>query len=928
MASSLAPGPRPPRNRGTATQRKAPSIPDHEVLRQIGHGSFGEVWLAKAVTGVYRAVKVIHREDFDRERDFEREFEAIKKYEPISRQHPGLVHILQVGRDDDRGIYYYIMEVADDLDEGPEFDPESYTPFTFRSQLLGFEEIDLELCIEHGAQLAEALEFLHERDLIHRDVKLSNVIIADGQAKLADVGLIGRLGDRSFVGTEGYVPPEGAGTASADIYSLGMVLYELATGKDRLDFPDVPTRFRELDDPTLWRRVNRVVCKACDRKVDQRFKTAGEMAMALRGEEPEKKPRKWPWIAGGAAAAALATLLLVWFFGGGLQTEDITTIPTSDGRSIEFIGIRNATPEGLEVQVTKDEAIRTIPWEEIDIAGLRKQMPEKAADFDKAVAGDGEIVPIRVGDYDPLFRLTSTPSGAEVFAGEKSLGITPILLNVRPTEGVIYEYRKDGYNFVEVNFAGENDDRDGIHVELEPTKFPQPGAVWENSFGLRFVPTAQGHKLEYPVHADFYIHQFAIPEDRTMEGLVEMWERDGEPYPMVMLSSRESRGLAEWLQARDLSEGFIGPDYTYQARAPTNGDLDWPKGTLTSGRQKIPVTPVVIFVGKQGYGSVRITSEPSGADVFTKDGEHVGTTPYDDNRIKAGAVAYEIRLDGFKPHYLDGKRVDVNALLELHAELEPGEAVEFGKPWLNSIGMEFEPVGEQLLVSKFETRVADYRRFCEESEDQGMPEGGHATQSFHPVDAISREDAEAFCRWLTRRERQNNYITVRHVYRLPTDVEWSRLAGLPNEPGTTPEMRNGAVDGIFPWGYGFPPPPYAGNYSDESRAREYEDFGGIVTPNSPGPSVISGYDDGFPKLSWVHEFRPNHYNLFQVSGNVWEWVSDNYSGGATGQSGTIRGGSWETVSEDELLTSYRRSLHPKAREPSVGFRVVLSRVGG
>ncbi|MFT5469910.1 MAG: hypothetical protein ACI8UO_005033 [Verrucomicrobiales bacterium] len=917
------PGPKQFRTRNSATQRDAPSIPDHEVLRQIGHGSFGEVWLAKAVTGVFRAVKVIHREDFDRERDFEREFEAIKKYEPISRQHPGLVHVLQVGRDDELGIYYYIMEVADDLDTGPEIDPDTYTPFTFRSQMLDSDEIDLEACIEFGAQLAEALHFLHDRDLIHRDVKLSNVIIADGQAKLADIGLVAALGDRSFVGTEGYVPPEGAGSASADIYSLGMVLYELATGKDRLDFPDVPTRFRQLDDPTLWRRINKVVCRACDRKVDMRYTDAQEMAMSLRGEEVERKPRKWPWIAGGAAAAALTTLFLVWFFGGA-KKGDSDEIATSDGKSIEVLGIRNATPEGLELQIVDGEAIVTKPWEELDIAGIREDWPEVAEAHKKAL--NGETVWIGYGDFEPVFRITSTPSGAEVFSGEESLGFTPFSLDKRPTEGVNFEFQLAGHNFAEIPFSGENDPRKAIHVDLEPTKFPQPGAAWVNSLGLRFVPTPQGHRLEFPIDADFYIHEFALPEGRTMEGLVEMWEREGEPYPMVLLSNREYRALADWLQAKDLSEGYIGPDYTYLAKAPVDSeDVTWPKRKLTSGRANIAVAPVVIFVGKQGYGSVRITTEPSGADVFNKTGEILGTTPYDDNRIKAGLVSYEIRLAGFKPHYLDNEAVQANGLLELHAELESGETVEFGKPWVNSTMMEFYPVGEQLLVSKFETRVADYRIFCEESDNRKMPVKGHATQALHPIDAVSRQDAEAFCRWLTKRERANNFITVRHIYRLPTDVEWSRLAGLPNEPGTTPEMRNGAVDGIFPWGYDWPPPNQTGNFSDESRAREYEGFGGIVTPNSPGPAIISGYDDGFPKLSWVHEFRPNRYDLFQVSGNVWEWVSDNYSGGAAGQSGTIRGGSWETVARDELLTSYRRTLDPKASEPSVGFRVVLAR---
>ena len=75
-----------------------------------------------------------------------------------------------------------------------------------------------------GIKIAEGLDYLHRKELIHRDVKPSNLIFIDGKCRLADIGLVALLGQRSFVGTEGFVAPEGPGTAASDIFSLGMVL--------------------------------------------------------------------------------------------------------------------------------------------------------------------------------------------------------------------------------------------------------------------------------------------------------------------------------------------------------------------------------------------------------------------------------------------------------------------------------------------------------------------------------------------------------------------------------------------------------------------------------------------------------------------------------------------------------------------------------
>lgn len=143
--------------------RSHPTIPDHDVLRKIGGGAYGEVWMARGVTGALRAVKVVWREDFDDERTFEREFEGILKYEPISRDHPALVNILHVGRSPDGvSFYYYVMELGDDVNAGQDINPIEYEARTLRADGKASVRWETSVCIDVGLRLAEALNHLHQ----------------------------------------------------------------------------------------------------------------------------------------------------------------------------------------------------------------------------------------------------------------------------------------------------------------------------------------------------------------------------------------------------------------------------------------------------------------------------------------------------------------------------------------------------------------------------------------------------------------------------------------------------------------------------------------------------------------------------------------------------------------------------------------------
>src|SRR5207249_1204957 len=147
--------------------------------------------------------------------------------------------ILQVGVYEAAGYFYCVMELADDVEFGQVIVPERYVPRTLAYDLTKRRRLPIGECVRNGAAIASALGFLHRHGLIHRDIKPSNIIFVNGFPKLADIGLVSDISEPgSQIGTIGFIPPEGAGTARADVYSLGKVLYEISTGRDRNDYPE------------------------------------------------------------------------------------------------------------------------------------------------------------------------------------------------------------------------------------------------------------------------------------------------------------------------------------------------------------------------------------------------------------------------------------------------------------------------------------------------------------------------------------------------------------------------------------------------------------------------------------------------------------------------------------------------------------------
>ena len=311
---------------------------------------------------------------------------------------------------------------------------------------------------------------------------------------------------------------------------------------------------------------------------------------------------------------------------------------------------------------------------------------------------------------------------------------------------------------------------------------------------------------------------------------------------------------------------------------------------------------------------ITVTTNPPGASVFFNN-RLIGRTPIEEY-VNQVPYVIEIKLPG---HATMRRRGLDPQDLYLSLQLEPDKSVVFGSPWINSLGMDLVPAGNNTLAMAHEVRVKDFQQFLKATGRKAPAKPGFPQEDDHPVVNVSRQDARAFARWLTNRERAQGLIDQHDSYRLPKDAEWSAWMQLGEEKGDSPYEKTLPHDHskeVFPWGTSWPPPNGAGNFADQSAL--------IYLPSS---RVIVDYEDGQPYTAPVRSFPPNRLGLYDLEGNVMEWVDDNYGGPESlpiRSHGVARGGSYLSFRPKQLTTSIRTPLPENTRDDALGFRLVLS----
>lgn len=347
------------------------------------------------------------------------------------------------------------------------------------------------------------------------------------------------------------------------------------------------------------------------------------------------------------------------------------------------------------------------------------------------------------------------------------------------------------------------------------------------------------------------------------------------------------------------------------------------------------------------YGEIEIVSAPPNAEVWV-DEQRRGSTPL---TLELTAVPHtiEIRQDGFategaeltpRPGFPQKLERTLEPLDEASgggfanvlrtSERQELKLVPAGMFTMGSSRREVgrrsnEPLRPVRLTRAFylgarEVTNAEFRRF-KPDHDSGEFSGESLNGDEQPVVNVAWEDVAQYLNWLSVKdglqpvyEQRNGQwapvVPLRNGYRLPTDAEWEWAARFAGQEKAL----------LYPWGEQMPPPDRSGNYADISGARNL-------------PTTLLFYDDGHPVSAPAGTFAANSYGIFDLGGNVAEWVQDFYTldvvasddrvddplGPTDGRLHVVRGASWRSATITDLRLAARGSGF-EGRD-DVGFRL-------
>jgi serine/threonine protein kinase len=907
-------------------------------LMELGRGAMGVTYKAFDTSlHCYVALKVITTNLLDSKSAadrFQREARAAAQL-----RHRNVASVFHLGTRGDS--FFYVMEFIDGE--------------TVFSRVKRDGPLDCLFGLEIAQQVACALIAAEEQQLVHRDIKPSNLMLvreSDGEilAKVIDFGLVksavtessdaGAFATKAFIGTPYFASPEQldrqAEDIRSDIYSLGVTLWYMLTGKPTFMGSMASVMAQHLEKTPAFEslailpaQVVSLLRRMLEKDKTKRIQTPAQLRVELRrcieslsAPQPCTRPHS-------RVHETIETIELTSAQMPTVQPQ-IGSLLKSRYRLIEDVNPTNPgrTFHAEDILVRMRVTVRVFVAEAITLGQIVEEVSRikdaSHPNFVHVLAVERE----KFFSFAVLEWLEGFPL-VDLLRARRALTLRETLMLLKQVAPAVDAAR-------EANLRPEMNLRN-ILVHF-PESFAEPAAnvvlrcpldEWP-AFVVKLGLLAKVKEIEDS--AGFVEQQTMVSDTKPQRDVVQvgiltyelLGGKRGGFTPLANVSE----------EGNEILRKCLTPDRTFSTAREFYAAL----GAVTTAKSGTmaanPPSPE-----PDRSTSPHLNSSPETLEQSTpgQGSPLSGPPPRPRNRVwlfvaALSAILLAARLVWFlAPTLLNPTpRTSPEALAPTpHATVVARPPPQPGKPWTNSLEMRFVPLGD-IYISVWQTRVRDFEAFVEATGYDavgGMASAvtqngfklntmswktpGFAQTPEHPVVGVSWEDANQFCAWLTKKERTEGTLAVFQSYRLPTDSEWSRAAGLEHETGATPEDRSGKLKGVYPWGTVFPPPNNVRNYAgSESRA------------GAPATwTVIPDFYDAFPRTAPVTAFNGNADDQYSLGGNVWEWCVEKYENTMNWR--TLRGGSWATSRREELLSSYRRGYGPLFRCDDIGFRCVI-----
>lgn len=901
------------------------SLGRYHIIEKLGEGGMATVYKAYD-TRLERdvAVKIIRKEAFSQEvigrilKRFEREAKTLAKL-----THPNIVSIIDYGEHENSP--YLVM------------------PYLAGGTLKGYmgKPMPWQEAIRLLLPIARALDYAHSQDVIHRDVKPANILITtSGEPMLTDFGIAKMLdleggqtltGTGVGIGTPEYMAPEqGMGKeidGRADIYSLGVILYELVTGRKPFT-ADTPMAvvFKHMTDPLprpgslvdgLPEGVEKVIIKALAKDPADRYQSMGELAGALKKLESTQPGEK-------------------------LDVEPSMAVVHQDvGKTDTFATVDQLEPS-LEVHKPKLKKP-----EYPDLRPLQQQpAPEDKKSFSVGkFLGFGlggialllVLIGVSSGWFTEIFFSTSAPPITEAPAATEMFAETVAATEI-PTVSTSVAYDIGSTMVSEV---------DGMTLVYVPEG--------------EFIMGRDEHGDEFPQH-QVYLDAYWIDQTEVTNAMYEQCVNAGvctQPHDLSTNTYASYFGNSEysnypvtsvdWSQAKTYCEWSgrqLPTEAQWEKAARGINGLRYPWGEsnslddlLNHGQDVFGTTPVGSYPkGVSPYGALDMAG-----NVWEWVGDWYGdyssgtvsnpTGPsYGEMRIMRGGSFSGTAIDYYRGSYRFSRNptstdanVGFRCVRNTSVSAEPSIGStkvsevdgmtlvyvpegEFSMGSPEGVGEDDEHPQHQVYLDAYwidQTEVTN--AMYEQCVNDGQCSQPHKLTSYasnsyygnpendnYPVIYVDWTQAQAYCLWAGRE--------------LPTEAQW--------------EKAGRGTDGrTYPWGDDFLCDK--GNFDDETFASPYV-VGG-------GPDC-----DGFTETAPVGSFPlgASPYGALDMSGNVWEWVADWYgaypsgtvsnpTGPASGEYRILRGDSWVNYIGENFNSAHRNFGYQSAMLHDIGFRCVL-----